>query len=163
MTTEQRTYTADQLAEIILSHASWLRSKPTGQRANLSRANLNGADLIGAYLSRADLSGANLIGAYLSGANLSGADLSGADLSGAYLSELIVQIGPIGSRNDYLVYRAAEDEVRTGCFIGTLDAFAAAVEGTHGDNAHGRAYSAAITMLRTTYQTAAVDAVEVTA
>ena len=133
MTTEQRTYTADQLAEIILSHASWLRSKPTGQRANLSRA------------------------------NLSGADLSGADLSGAYLSELIVQIGPIGSRNDYLVYRAAEDEVRTGCFIGTLDAFAAAVEGTHGDNAHGRAYSAAITMLRTTYQTAAVDAVEVTA
>ena len=58
-----KTYTTDQLKEILQLHQLWLRSEERGVRANLS--------------------GANLIGANLSGANLSGANLSGANLSGA--------------------------------------------------------------------------------
>ena len=75
-----KTYTKDELAAMLESHAKWLRSDG-GSRADLSRA-----DLSGAYLSRADLIGANLIGANLTGANLIGAYLSGADLTGAYLT-----------------------------------------------------------------------------
>ena len=91
-----KTYTQDEINEIIRLHGMWLRNDEGGQlanliwadlsRANLSGANLSGAYLSGAYLSGANLSGANLSGAYLSGANLSGAYLSGAYLSGAYLS-----------------------------------------------------------------------------
>ena len=67
------------------------------------------ANLSGAYLADADLSGADLSGANLSGANLSGANLSGAKVGAgddeAVLagSRPIVQIGPIGSRSDWLL------------------------------------------------------------
>ncbi|WP_302849181.1 pentapeptide repeat-containing protein [Pseudomonas corrugata] len=96
-----KTYTSEQLAEILGKHRSWLLDEDGGERADLSDAYLSGANLRGAYLSGANLSdaylsgaylsganlrGANLRGAYLSGANLSGANLSGANLSGAYLS-----------------------------------------------------------------------------
>ena len=80
-----------------------------------------GADLRGANLGGADLGGANLGGANLrgGGANLRGVDLGGANLRGAGLggakvgkggdeatlvgSRPVVQIGPIGSRNDWLL------------------------------------------------------------
>ncbi|WP_288080674.1 pentapeptide repeat-containing protein [Pseudomonas sp.] len=71
-----KTYTPEELAEIIEKHGKWLRSEEGGERANLSGANLSGANLSNADLSHASLSGANL-----SHANLSGADLSGANLS----------------------------------------------------------------------------------
>ena len=92
--------------------------------ANLRGANLDGADLDGAYLRGANLDGANLRGADLDGANLDGANLAGANLRGANLrgadldgaqvgkggdeatlvgSRPVVQIGPIGSRNDWLL------------------------------------------------------------
>ena len=139
--------------------------------ANLSGAYLSGANLRGANLYCADLSGAylrgaNLSGAYLRGADLSGADLVGANLSGANLDRAnlvganlgklrIVQLGPLGSRADYLIYRwgkdhegAAVDLVTTGCWKGTLAEFETAVEATHGANEHGRAYRAAIALLR---------------
>ncbi|WP_219993851.1 pentapeptide repeat-containing protein [Pseudomonas aeruginosa] len=82
-----KTYTKEELAEIIGKHRMWLDGEDGGERADLS-----GAYLSGAYLSDADLSGAYLSGAYLRDADLSGADLSGAylrdaDLSGAYLSD----------------------------------------------------------------------------
>ena len=76
-----KTFTKDELKEILDKHLKWLRNEDGGSRANLSRADLSGADL-----SRAYLSGAYLSRAYLSRAYLSGADLSGADLSRAYLS-----------------------------------------------------------------------------
>jgi len=129
--------------------------------ANLSGAYLSGANLSGAYLRGADLSGANLSGAYLrdanlSGANLSGAylrdaDLSGADLSGAKLvgKRPIIQIGPIGSRSDYLVAYMTDAgiHIKAGCFFGTRDEFIAAVAAEHGDNEHGREYTAAIAFI----------------
>jgi uncharacterized protein YjbI with pentapeptide repeats len=127
-----KTYTVEEIKEILELHKKWWIGDSTGKRANLSRAdlsraNLSGANLSGANLSRADLYGANLSGANLSGANLSGANLSGANLSGANLSranlsganlyganlsgakygeeETLLKffcIGPIGSRSDYL-------------------------------------------------------------
>ena len=120
-------------------------------------ADLSGADLSGADLSGANLSGANLSRADLSEADLSEADLSGANLSRAYLSRAnlsrvqcyrIIQIGPIGSRLDYLVYKFPIDEISTGCFMGTLDEFEDAVKTTHGGNSYARTYNAIIAFLR---------------
>jgi len=86
-----KTYTVDEMKEMLAEHAKWIRGEG-GSRANLSRANLRwaylgGANLSGANLSEAYLGGANLSRADLSRANLSRANLSGANLSGAYLSE----------------------------------------------------------------------------
>jgi hypothetical protein len=81
-----KTYTVEELKEIVKQHGEWLKDNKKGKRANLSGANLSGANLSGADLSHANLSGANLSGADLSRAYLSRADLSGANLSGANLS-----------------------------------------------------------------------------
>ena len=125
-------------------------------RADLSGADLRGADLSGAYLSGADLSGAYLRGAYLRGADLRGADLSSADLRGADLrgkklvgDRPVLQIGPIGSRQDYLLSFITDGGVilRAGCFEGSRDEFAAAVEKTHGESAHGDEYRAALVLI----------------
>ena len=118
----------------------------TSKRAYLSGAYLRGADLSGAYLSGADLRGADLSGAYLSGAYLSGADLSGAKLIG---NRPILQIGPIGSRSDYLhsFITDAGVKIQAGCFFGSLDEFKAACDETHGDNKHGEEYAAAVLMI----------------
>lgn len=93
-------------------------------------AYLGGADLGDADLGGADLGDANLRGADLGGADLGGADLRGADLRGAKVgaaggdeaalagSRPIVQIGPIGSRNDWLtVFWCGDAGVRisAGC------------------------------------------------
>ena len=57
-----------------------------------------------ANLSDANLSGANLGGAYLRGADLDGAKVGAGDDEAALAgSRPIVQIGPIGSRNDWLL------------------------------------------------------------
>ena len=105
----------------------------SGEHASLKEA-VEAAAKAGAYLGGASLRGANLRDANLGGANLGGADLRGADLRGAYLrnakvgagddeaalagSRPIVQIGPIGSRNDWLtVFWCGDADVRisTGC------------------------------------------------
>ena len=87
-------------------------------------ANLRGANLRGANLRGADLDGANLDGAYLDGANLDDACLAGAqvgkggDEATLVGSRPVVQIGPIGSRNDWLlVFWCGDAGVRisTGC------------------------------------------------
>ena len=134
--------------------------------ADLSSASLSGAHLYGADLSGADLRGASLSGAHLSGADLRGADLSGANLYGADLYDAhlsgadlrgsklvgerpILQIGPLGSRSDYLVAYLTDAGmmISAGCFFGTLDEFRAACDKTHGDSIHGREYAAAIQMI----------------
>lgn len=63
----------------------------------------------------------------------------------------IMWISCIGSRNDTVTFfRSANDDilVTTGCFCGTIDAFADAVEGVHGDNEHGKAYKLAIELAK---------------
>ena len=92
-------------------------------------------------------------GAYLRGADLGDADLGGADLGGADLGDtkiaagnVVVQIGPIGSRADTLIVFNTDDglRVRTGCFYGTADDFLACVMDTHGTNAHANNYRNAL-------------------
>ena len=72
--------------------------------ANLVQANLAGASLAGANLARAYLAGANLTDANLTDANLTGAKVGkGGDEATLVGSRPVVQIGPIGSRNDWLL------------------------------------------------------------
>ena len=124
--------------------------------ADLCGANLRSADLSGANLRSADLYGADLRGADLSGANLRSADLGGADLSGANLrgKKLVgdrpfMQIGPIGSRSDYLQAFITDGGVmiRAGCFFDTRDQFELAIAETHGMNNHGTEYLAALALI----------------
>ena len=153
-----------ELRRILVEHANWLNGK--GQRANLADANLAGANLVGADLRDADLRRANLRGADLRGANLRdanlgranlrGADLRGADLRGANLGENhVMQIGPIGSRRDYLVTlkpSGGEVEIRAGCWSGSLDEFEARVREVYDDTTpHGLAYQQAIGYLRAVF------------
>ncbi|HHN1865830.1 TPA: pentapeptide repeat-containing protein, partial [Pseudomonas aeruginosa] len=63
-----KTYTKEELAEIIEKHRMWLDDEEGGERANLRGANLGGADLIDANLIDASLIDANLIDASLRGA-----------------------------------------------------------------------------------------------
>ena len=129
--------------------------------AYLGGADLRGADLGGAYLRGAYLRGADLGGADLGGTDLGGTDLRGADLGGAYLGGAylrgkkliserpVLQVGPIGSRQDYLLSFITDGGVilRAGCFEGSRDEFAAAVEKTHGASAHGDEYRAALVLI----------------
>ena len=154
--------TQEKLNEVIASHGRWLVDKSRGDRANLRYANLCGANLRGANLCDADLRGADLCGANLRDADLRGADLRNADLCSANLRDadlrdadlrnanlrnanlcganlrdadlpaIVLQVGPIGSRKDYVVYNASNDNIRCGCWNdykgGTLAEFEARVE-----------------------------------
>uniref|UniRef100_A0A6M3KF84 Pentapeptide repeat-containing protein n=1 Tax=viral metagenome TaxID=1070528 RepID=A0A6M3KF84_9ZZZZ len=115
--------------------------------ADLRRADLRWADLLGADLLGADFRGADLRGADLRGADLMGADFRGADLR----EDRIIQIGPIGSRKDYLIYNFKDDEIRAGCWTGTLDEFRTRVASVYPDvNYQYRTeYVAAIAMIGT--------------
>ena len=65
-----RTFTKEELIEILDKHSKWLRGKEGGERANLRYADLRYADLRYADLSSANLSCANLSSTDLSCANL---------------------------------------------------------------------------------------------
>ena len=145
--------------------------------ANLSGAYLADANLSGAYLADANLSGADLSDADLSDADLSGANLSGADLSGAYLADAnlsgakvgagddeaalvgsrpIVKVGPIGSRNDWLlVFWCGDAGVRisTGCQQQITEAyFLERLAEAHGEgeraNIHAKHYIEALALAK---------------
>ena len=78
-----KTYTKEELSEVLRKHKSWLNNEEDGERANLCDADLRYADLSDASLRCANLSGADLSGADLRDANLRYADLRGADLRDA--------------------------------------------------------------------------------
>ena len=132
------------------------------RKADLRDADLRGADLRyanlrGADMRRADMRGAVLHEANLCEANLQGANLLGTDLYWANMSQKVVQIGPIGSRNDYTVYRVEEDIVQCGCWReyagGALADFIARVnetypEGNEDGAKYRREYLAAIAMFQ---------------
>ena len=121
-----------------------------------------GADLRGADLRGADLWGADLRGADLWGADLRGAKLTGAKLTGAkrYMDgdtaitlrgpRPILQLGPLGSRDGYMMalITSAGVRVECGCFCGTVAEFKAKVEKSHADNPrHRDEYLAVIRMI----------------
>jgi hypothetical protein len=125
--------------------------------ADLGDANLYGADLYGANLRSADLRSANLYGADLYGADLYGANLYGANLGDAGKltgDRPYFAVGPIGSRQDILAAFLTEKGVhlRAGCFFGTVEEFRDKVEGEHGDNTHGKEYSAALSLILAHYE-----------
>ena len=150
--------------------------KATTEKADLYGANLRGADLHGANLRGANLRGANLDGANLRGADLYGANLHGADLGGANLyganlggrklvgDRPVICIGPIGSRNDYLLAFLTDAGVmiQAGCFLGTRSKFELQLASTHGDNKHAQEYRAALVLIdkHAELWTPKVDAVE---
>ncbi len=116
------------------------------EKAAGARADLRGADLRGADLRGADLYGANLRGADLYGADLRGANLGGKKLAGA---RPFIQIGPIGSRSDYLQAFVTDRGlmIRAGCFFDTRDQFELRIVETHGDNEHAQEYRAALALI----------------
>ena len=130
--------------------------------ANLGDANLYGANLGGANLYAANLGGANLYGANLGGANLYAANLGGANLYAANLGGAgkltgdrpYFAVGPIGSRQDVLAAFLTEKGVylRAGCFFGTVEQFRAKLEGEHGNNVHGKEYTAALGLVLAHYE-----------
>ena len=119
--------------------------------ADLRDADLGGANLRGAILGGADLGGANLGGVILGGADLGGADLGGANLRGAILrgNRPIMQIGPIGSRGDYLLSYLTDKGVilKAGCFSGTIDQFREKSKNTHNGNLHADEYESALMLI----------------
>ena len=87
-----------------------------------------------------------------SGADLYGADLRDADLGDKKLigERPFLQMGPIGSRSDYLFAFLTDKSVylKTGCFEGTLEAFQKAVRETHGAiGTHAEQYAAALVLI----------------
>ena len=92
-------------------------------------------------------------GAYLSGADLSDACLRDAVLrDGARLigARPVVQVGPIGSRSDWLVAYLTDGGIRidAGCQRQITRAeFETRLAKTHGDNQHAREYRAALTYI----------------
>ena len=141
--------TSIDLPAILDAHRKWWYGEPDGVPADLSYRDLDGARLDGASLVGASLDRASLVGARLVGASL-------ADSTG--LPFRYLDIGPIGSRNDRLIWRGDERMVRAGCFYGTLDAFEARVAEFHGNNEHAQAYRAAITFIRALDAIDAIDA-----
>ena len=63
----------------------------------------------------------------------------------------ILWISMIGSRDDTVTFCRSKERkiiVAVGCFSGTIDEFEKAVEETHGDNEHGKAYRLAIELAK---------------
>ena len=104
-----KTYTKEQLDEIIKLHGMWLSSKIGGLSADLSNADLFNA-------------------------KLSNADLSNADLSYAKTDKRYIQIACIGSRKGMTTYCFEDDKIWCGCYQGTLKEFEARVRETHKGN-----------------------------
>ena len=110
-----------------------------------------------ADLRDANLCEVNLREADMRGADMRETDLCGANLRGADMSQKIVQVGPIGSRNDYTIYRVDEDIVQCGCwrdYMGGSPAdFITQVDKTYHENdkdrvKYRREYLAAIAMFQ---------------
>ena len=60
-------------------------------------------------------------------------------------------VGPLGSRDDFTTFCRTKHltiGVKCGCFRGDIDQFFEAVEKTHGNNKHARAYKAAIALAK---------------
>ncbi len=90
--------------------------------------------------------GVSLRGTNLEGAYLLGAYLRGANLVGEVITSGVIQIGPIGSRGDFLIAYGTDQGIRlrAGCFYGDVVEFLEQVERRHGGNKHQKAYLGAI-------------------
>ena len=157
--------TVEQIAEIIESHGKWLRGEDGGERADFSFKDCRGANFEDANFEDANCRDANFVGANCRGANFEGANCRGANFEGAKelnnaqiwdtnlggttLDGRWVVVAQIGSRKGTTYYDKENDIIRCGCFKGTLDEFAEAVEREHSDHPQYLAeYRAAITYIK---------------
>ena len=119
-------------------------------------ADLRGADLQWAYLQGADLRGADLRGACLQEADLQRAELRGADGNKILLvgSSPILQIGPIGSRSDYLLSYNTEQGIyiKAGCWFGAIKEFVVQVKNTNESGLYKAEYEAAVKHIETVFK-----------
>ena len=63
----------------------------------------------------------------------------------------LLQVGPIGSRNEYTTFFRAKDNaigVVCGCYQGSIDNFEARVREVHGDSKYGKEYQIAIELAK---------------
>ena len=63
----------------------------------------------------------------------------------------LLQVGPIGSRNEYTTFFRAKDNaigVVCGCYQGSIDNFEARVREVHGDSKYGKEYQLAIELAK---------------
>ena len=119
-----KTYTSEELKDILEQHKLWLSDNTKGKRADLRSADLSSADL-------------------------SSANLSSANLSSAYLDDKIISIAQIGSRKGMTIYNFDKDIVWCGCWTGTLAEFENRVKKTHRDNSQClKEYMGAITYFK---------------
>lgn len=91
MATNLKNLAEDDLKEILEKHKLWLKGKPEGEQANLSKVNLLGADLSHALLDKAILHGSDLRGANLYNARLRDADMRRTRLENAFLRKADLQ------------------------------------------------------------------------
>ena len=111
-----RTFTKEELAEIIESHGKWLHGNDGGERADLSYSNLSGSNLSYSNLSGSNLSYSNLSGSNLSYSNLSYSDLSGSNLRGSNLRYSIGNCENIKSMQcDMWLVSYTETTLNIGC------------------------------------------------
>ena len=128
-----KTFTADELKEVLAQHALWLSSDhEQGVRAdlrgadltdaNLTYANLTRANLTYANLTRANLTRANLTRANLTDANLTDADLTDANLTRANLAGVASILGIVGNMQniksiqaDYWPVSYTTTHMQVGC------------------------------------------------
>lgn len=134
----------------------------SGEHVDVKEA-VEAAVKAGANLRGANLRDADLRGAYLAGANLAGADLAGAkvgagdDEAALAGSRPVVQIWPIGSRNDWLlVFWCGDDagvRISTRCQQQiTEEYFLERLAEAHGDgeqaNIHAKHYIEALALAK---------------
>ena len=96
------------------------------------------------------MKGADMRDADMQGADMRGADMQGADMQGAKIKDgvelkaklSILQCGPVGSRQDYLIIFNTKVGlyVKAGCFLDTLTKFVSAVREKHNGTIYEKEY-----------------------
>jgi len=109
-----KTYTPEELKEIVRLHKMWLRRKEGGVMADLRgaylpRVDLSGVDLSGANLVNANLAGATLQRVNLCNVNLTCANLRGSDLGNAMMLGVVLRNADMGGANLAEAYLQAAD------------------------------------------------------
>lgn len=129
-------------------------SRSDFSKCNLRKAKLDGADFSQCSFKDVSFLNAVLVDANITSSNIDGADFSNANLAHATLPERVMQLGPIGSRNDYIIFWADKNLILCGCWNnydgGTLEEFEKRVHETYKEqsNPYRLQYEAAIAMFK---------------
>jgi hypothetical protein len=118
-----KTFTVDELKEILRKHKMWLLDADGGEQANLTSADLKSVDL-------------------------RSADLTSANLTSADLDKKYIQISCIGSRKGITTYCIDDDEILCGCWKSSLDDFEKRVHEIYPEGQFRKEYDLAINFFK---------------